>query len=146
VRGQFLHNLVLVQPLADLCCDLGAKVACESIVRSAEGIGYVDLLADWDTWRLVIEAELSARRAYQDRKKATVLKADYLLVVTPQRRIADAIERKLLALVEHGGPRICVLPLGPALQWVRNTCHLMSPPNVLTTFNHKIQIEHSKSL
>lgn len=141
MRGEFLHTRVLVSRIEDLLREFGAQLHREHYTRLEESYGYVDLLATLGPYTIVCEAELSADRAVKDVAKALALKADLLVIVVPRKQVAEAIRRRLHALpaedLPPSGLEIWVLPLGPALQRLRNRCLLKTGLNVPSTSGHQ---------
>lgn len=137
MRGDFLHTRVLVAQVAELLYAFGAVVHLEHYTRMEGSFGYVDILARLGSYTIVCEAELSPDRAPKDVEKARALNADLLLIVVPQKRVGEAIDRRLKELptrdIRSSGLEIWVLPLGPALQRLRKRCLLKTGLNVHTT-------------
>ena len=142
MRGGFLHNRVLVDRLEATFQAMGAQTWRESWVSLGDRCGYVDLIADWRGAVAACEAELSADRVYNDISKALAIRASALLIVTPTRPIADAISRKLARLhagsLRRPGLVIKVLPLGVAVQRVREQKLFEDTVNVSWSTNHQI--------
>lgn len=133
MRGGFLHNQVLIAPLAALLAEWGWKVSLEHRTGPGRGAGYVDLFAERDGDRTVIEAELSADRVARDLHKANALRVTLLVIVVPDQRTANAVERKLQGLPSGDGSTISevwCLPLGLARQRLTQRCRLMTARNV----------------
>ncbi len=140
MRGAFLHTDVLVARVEELLRGFGARVCREYAVSGGRRSGFIDLFAVLHTHRIACEAELSADRVVNDVAKATAARADLLLIVTPERRIARAVAKRLdkagIATADEC-LEVWVLPLGVALKRLRNRCHLMTPVNVPTTSRHQ---------
>ncbi len=125
MKGRFLHNRVLIEPLAEYFRLRGVSVLPEYPIRPGRSAPAVDLYVP--AYRLVIEAELTADRVLNDRAKALAMQADMLLIVTPTRRVTDAANRRLKkagrtekTIVEW------ILPVGPALQRIRDCFPILS--------------------
>ena len=116
MRGDYLHNHVLLDPLERPCREHGAQVHREYNLDGE----FVDLLIEFDTGRVVVEAELSPDRVANDVAKAQRLGANVLLIVVPTWRIARAVKRKLarLDVPRPEGLIVHVDPLGVAVQRV----------------------------
>lgn len=129
MKGGFLHNEVLLAPLEGYFRGLGAPVHREHPAESGRSPRAVDLFVTWGTRRIVIEAELTARRVLDDVAKAELLNATLLLVVVPTARIAEAARGRIAqADLTRTSMAIWVLPLGPALERVRRCFPFSSNP------------------
>ena len=122
MRGRFLHNQGLIDPVAAAFKRLGGIVRREYPIRPGRYSRYVDLHVVWDSWRIVVEAELTVDRVDLDVDKASALEADILLFVVPNSALARKIERKLK---DVSRPVVLVLPLGAALVLLANKNRLM---------------------
>lgn len=119
MRGTFLHNEVLIQPLDLAFCFIGALTFREWYVNDCETKGYVDLWVEMNGFRIAVEAELTSKRVAHDLRKARALHADELWIVVPTVRVARAVHRKLNTLASTGmGPEVFFLTQGQALQRV----------------------------
>ena len=140
MRGDYLHTRVLVAQIVNLLRVFGAVVHREHYMRLGESFGYADVLARLGSYTIVCEAELSPDRARKDVEKAVALRADLLLIVVPNKRLEVSVNKHLRACnTDLDAPdwlEIWVLPLGPALQRLRERCHLMTGLNVPTTSSH----------
>lgn len=128
MRGGFLHNSVLLDPIEKHFSDLGAEVHREFRIPSSRILGFVDLYVELGNLRVCCEAELSPDRVFGDVRKAIEVAAVELLIVVPHAGLARSIRNRLKP--RPGGlarPRIVVLPLGAALHHVRNAFPF-SPP------------------
>ncbi|MBK8099844.1 MAG: hypothetical protein IPK26_22290 [Planctomycetes bacterium] len=122
MRGGFLHNSVLLDPIETHFAQVGAEVCREFMVRSRELLGFVDLFVVLRENRIACEAELSPDRVDRDVQKAIALAATQLLIVVPHPRLLRPIRRRLrLAAQAPPGPAILVLTLGAALHHVRSS-------------------------
>ena len=138
MRGQFFHNQILVKRLAGALEKLGAKVRLEHPTRSGQRPRSVDIFAELDGLKLVLEVERESRRALNDLSKAEALEADLLVILVPTRQVARAVLRRLESGVELPNFQIVVLPFGAALQALRENSPLMSLRNVRPTLIQKI--------
>lgn len=145
----FVHDRVLIGPVESFFREKGAEVHREYPVCSGRVGGRVDLLVDDGPCRLVVEAELCTRRMPNDVTKAVRLEGDILLILVPHWRLARAGAKRLK---DSGGARIpgtltiWILPLGAALQRLRNKCHLMTLSYVRMTLNQKMPAAASASV
>ena len=134
MRGKFLHNQILVSRLEEAFHNLGGTTRIEHRV----GHRFIDLFVEWEGWRFVIEVELTADRVANDVVKAVAAQADLLLIVSPNRRAAAAVNRKLARLSVPSGLVVWSLPFGPALQRLANKSRLMTALNISRSSNPKI--------
>ena len=102
MRGEFFHNLCLVEPVARRFEALGAAVYREHRVNTNRLEGYVDALVEAGELKLVLEAEQRPERINRDMAKAAALNAS-LLVLVPTGRVAQAVERRLALLAPTSG-------------------------------------------
>ena len=127
MRGNaFLHNFVLLDSLERPFRAAGATVHREFPVSPGRTWGYVDLFIIYGPYRIVGEAERTSKRVGKDIAKATALRADYLLIISPTLRIAKACERRLETFPISESPTICFLIPGTVGQWVTNSFPLMT--------------------
>ncbi len=133
MRGGFLHNTVLITPIEQFFCELAACVSREHPIRPGRGAPAVDLFIELQHERIVVEAELTARRITVALKKAQTLEATHLLIITPTSRTAERARYLLVEADPKWLPkRLWILPLGPALQALRD-CYLHPPVANYTT-------------
>lgn len=114
MRGAYLHNIVLVDRIAQLLRSRGVTVHTEHYL--GPGVGFADLLAQRNGVRVLIEVERTPARVPGDIAKAIAVHAPLLFIVTPDARIARACSRRVARL----GPLpsslvVHVFPFGPAL-------------------------------
>ena len=120
MRGGFLHNKVLIEPLDTSLRRAGAVTHLEYAVRVDDRIGYVDLFAELIGRRIAVEAERSVHRIEGDLRKAEALEVDELWIVVPTAGVARSVRRKLRSItVGIDCRRVFVLTQGQALQRVR---------------------------
>ena len=127
MRGGFVHNDVMVEPLADAFEADGWNTELEVPIRTGESIAFIDLVADCDGYCIAVEAECSPARIDRDLDKGQALSADELWIVTPNVRVADSVRRKLgrmLIPVDRGG--LFVLTQGAAMARVRDCLSLFA--------------------
>lgn len=137
MRGGYLHNRLLVEPVAARFEVLGAVVHREHHCTA----GYMDLLIEGKAWRIACEAELRAARVGRDLAKAVALQVDLLLLVVPTRRVALLVEHKLERTTRSLGltlPPIVVIPLGALLQRLAHVSRNDDTLNVLATLSQKL--------
>jgi hypothetical protein len=140
MRGSYLHNTLLVAPIAALLRRAGAEVRLEYPGGRGRKAGYVDLFAEWDNWRIVCEAELLTKRIPHDIAKAVTLQADLLLIVVPdgrRARVAQQAVWRARALVRSEGLTIWTLAPGPALRRLEHFEHFMTRTNVRKSFSQE---------
>lgn len=95
MRGDHLHNRVLIGQLERMLRRSGARTQCEAPTRTSAGTGFIDLLAQRDGLCLAVEAELTARRIPNDVAKAAACGADELWILVPNARASEAVRRAL---------------------------------------------------
>ena len=120
MRGGYLHNKILLDPLDRAFQGVGALVRREMMVRLDSRIAYVDLFAELSGRKFAVEAELSVHRIESDLKKGMALNADELWIVVPHRRAARCVERGFAAMtVRCNQDGLFVLTLSQALERVK---------------------------
>jgi len=95
MRGGFLHNEVLLAPLAALVRAAGVECFAEFQIRDGRNSGFIDLYFEGNGRRVAVEAETRSERERNDVFKALQVNATHLLIVTPDSRTAAAIRRRL---------------------------------------------------
>lgn len=112
MRGGFIHNEVIINPLRRLLQAGGADTMVECPVRVNGSTRAIDLVAELADRRIVIEAECSAKRIESDLEKAMSLDADELWIVVPNDRVKAAVDRKLrcLGISRNAGLFVLTLP------------------------------------
>jgi hypothetical protein len=129
MNNGYVHNQVLLRRAETHCRALGATIHREHPVKADRQRGAVDLLADFQTWQLVVEGENSPRRVAWDIQKASALGADILAILTPNCRVARACRR---VLQQRPNPittptlSIYVLTLAAFHRWLDEYFHLFS--------------------
>ena len=117
MRGGYIHNRVLLDPIAQKAWHLGAQVDREVAIRVDERVFYADLLIRGFPKWILVEAELSSKRIPNDLAKAGALGVSELWVVVPNPRVARSIRQKLSQLsIEPGTAGLFILSLPQALQ------------------------------
>lgn len=118
MRGGFVHNQVLLRSIAQTLQAHGAAVRYEVWVQGPGIAWYVDLVAAFANFLLVVEAECSPRRIPQDIAKARQLGAGLLWIIVPNAGLRRSARRCLDRLGTIPGLQISLLTLGqvpPAL-------------------------------
>lgn len=95
MRGGFIHNEVLIARFLRSFEEEGWSCDTEVPVRMGDGLGFIDLLAEFDGYCIAIEVEMSAKRIDRDLQKAIAIHAAELWIVTPNTRVAGAVRRTL---------------------------------------------------
>lgn len=126
MKGGFVHNEVLVAPLARAFERADWNVDFEVRVRLTDGVGFIDLVAERDGYCIAVEAECSAKRIERDLEKGRSIGAHELWIVVPTRRVAGAVLRKLAQSVGHGDRSLFVLTQPQARQRVTNCLPLFA--------------------
>ncbi len=117
MRGGYVHNSVLLDPIAHKALKLGAQVDREVAIRVGERTLYGDLLIQGGARRILVEAELSAKRIPNDLVRAVALGACELWLVVPNPRVARSVRKRLSQQpVGPGTPGSFILLLPQALQ------------------------------
>ncbi|MCG8404184.1 MAG: hypothetical protein MI923_03190 [Phycisphaerales bacterium] len=137
MRGGFLHNRVLLEPPERFLLERGASVKHEFPTAPGRDAGFVDLFAEYESRRIVVEAELTPARVVNDVAKAVALNANLLLIIVPTRSVAKAANKRLSAIERPEGLTICCEPLGTAMKALRDFCSLMTVSNVPLSLSHK---------
>lgn len=130
MRGSYLHNRILIEMLYLRFLEAGADAQREVPVRVGSALGFVDLLVEFGDFRIVVEAECSARRISADLAKAMAVDSDELWIVVPNLKVRNSVLRRLVQMcvrVNRGG--LFVLTLGQALQRVSNCLPLFARSN-----------------
>jgi hypothetical protein len=141
VRGDFVHNAVLVGQLAALLSEFGIAARQEFPIQIGTRRKFADLYAQWPGVTLVCEAELSADRVWNDLEKAVAAQATLLMIVVPNANVARRARHRLSHPKAPSVPTsltVCVLTLGIALQRLRRLLTLMSSVIGRRTLNHQI--------
>ena len=130
MRGGYLHNHILLDPIQSHFSTLGAITAREHQVISGTFTGFIDLFIQHGRHRIACEAELSPDRVRRDLRKAEHAKATLLMIVVPHRRLAQRVQRAVGRLdLPHPEGGVWVLPLGPALARLRSCFPLILAVN-----------------
>ena len=140
MRGGFIHNHVLIARLDAALRAVGATTHFEYPTAPVSPRGFVDIYATLGNLRLVCEAELRASRVGVAVSKARDLRADYLLLVVPNRRTARAVRAQLACRTVDSGVVTTiefVLTLGQAVQWVSTCFPFLTSRNTPSPANKK---------
>ena len=131
MRGGYIHNRVLVDPIAQKAlCIPGARVDQEVAIRVGNQILYGDLLIQFGCQRILVEAEITAKRIENDLVKAAAMEPCELWVVVPNPRVKKSVERKLSRqLIPLQRVKLFVLLLPQALQRLTEFSELISGSN-----------------
>ncbi len=117
MRGGWVHNRVLIDPITQKALRLGAQVDREVAIEVGGRVLYGDLLIQVGARRVLVEAELSARRIPNDLTRAMAFGACELWLVVPNPRVARSVRRKVhKQSIGPGTPRLFILLLPQALQ------------------------------
>ncbi len=129
MRGGFGHQLI-IEPIAAHFRSLpGAEVHEEYQVGPTPAFGAVDLLARWESHRIVVEIELTSRRVVWDIDKALGLDASHLFIVMPTAKAVITARRRVRGAGPTRKPKtFSILPFGPALRRIRDCFPLISNP------------------
>lgn len=117
MRGGYIHNSVLLDPITQSALLFGTQVNREVAIEVDGKILYGDLLIRGSSKRILVEAELSSKRIPTDLAKAAAVGVCELWIVVPNLRVAKSVRQKLLQLsIEPGTPGLFILSLPQALQ------------------------------
>lgn len=131
MRGGYLHNHVLLDPIEAALRQRGARTWREKATSPGRRTGYVDLLVELGDRRIAIEAECSSKRIAGDLAKSAEVDATELWMVVPTVSVAASVRRRLKETsVAALGAEVFVLTLGQALQRVTDCFPLIAGPNV----------------
>jgi hypothetical protein len=129
MRGKFLHNQVMIAALVSALRLRRYHLYLEHPVRRGKYPPSADIFFKVNGGWVVIEVERTTARITNDFKKAQALQADLLLLVMPDAQkvqAAKTVVRCFAQKITSPSPRILVMTLGAALQWVANNCPIMS--------------------
>ncbi len=133
MRGGFIHNQVLLDPIAQNASQLGFHVDREVPIAVGERVLYGDLLIQRHSQLVLVEAELSSKRIANDLLKAEASGACELWLVVPNPKVARSVRRTLSRQPfkpSTFGLFVFLLPL--ALQRLREFSELISESNLET--------------
>ena len=117
MRGGYIHNRVLLDPIDQQARRFGIQVDREVAIRVNGRVLYGDLLIQGRSKRILVEVELSSKRIPTDLAKAAAVGVCELWVVVPNPRVAGSVQQKLLQLcIEPGTSKLFILSLPQALQ------------------------------
>jgi hypothetical protein len=146
-RGGFLTRKCLLEPVGQACRELGGTVSAEYPVRLGQTRGYVDLWVNLGPCPVAIEGELGIKRLENDLHKALALRALLLLIVVPnwaacrsaRKAMARILElRRRSGLTAPTDPVVLILPVGPAIQRLRQINDFVTRSLSDLSQNHKI--------
>jgi hypothetical protein len=132
MKGGEIHEYIIDRLDAEFRAK-GCRTARQVPARSGRHIGYVDLVAEDDSGRFIcVEVEMSAKRVADDIVKTTRLSwcvshgernsgRCVLWIVVANRRVKEAVRRKLEQLTDNEGEWILLLTYGQAVSRVRNS-------------------------
>ena len=133
MRGGYIHNRVLLDPIAQNASQLGFRIDREVPIAVGERVLYGDLLIQRHSQLVLVEAELSSKRIANDLVKAVASGACELWLVVPNPRVARSVRRKLLQqTIKRGTSGLFVLLLPQALQRLEEFSELISESNAGT--------------
>ena len=118
----FCHEKILAGRLRETAEECGATVREEQPVRMDGTVSYADLVITKDGLIIVCEPEQSRHRVLNDVRKAAVLGAHLLLIVTPDSLTAQSCRRQLRRCPPLDSKiKVICCPLGSALEILRQT-------------------------
>lgn len=128
MRGGHVHNRVLLGPVEQVASNLpDVQVEPEAAIEVGNQTLYADLLITIGSKRILIEAEMSARRIEKDLEKAIAFEQCELWIVVPDPKVRKSVQRKLAAQPKPD-KRLSVLVLffSQAIERVRELSDLNS--------------------
>ena len=133
MRGGYIHNRVLLDPIAQNALQLGFLIDREVPIAVGERVLYGDLLIQRHSQLILVEVELSSKRIANDLLKAEALGACELWLVIPNPKVARSVRRFLSRQpFKSGTCDLFVLLLPKVLQRLREFSELISGSNVET--------------
>ena len=141
MRGLFCHNQLLVIRPALALKNIGFTIQFEYPIRLGKHIHYIDFLATLGNYRIAGEAENSSVRILNDYHKAVAATVNLLLIITPNKRIKQSVNRHLRHIDTSQSPlqpTILCLTLGATMQLVTNKSRLLSALNVPSDFKTNV--------
>ena len=143
MKGGFIHNHILLSPIANEATRLGMHVTCEAPIRVQNKVFFGDLLIQSDVLRILVETEMSPRRVENDLVKAAALNVSELWIVVPHFGMARLVRWKLSELgIGPEIPGLFVLVLPQAIQRLRNFYQLNSVSDTKTEKKKKMGNHH----
>ena len=115
----YCHNL-LVDSMCNACETIGITPVREYAVKTANGIGFIDLVASNKNTLVAIEIERSNRRIETDVAKAVALSANGLLIVVPNPQVERLVKKRLRGLACSKKVKTFVTCLPEATQRLRH--------------------------
>ena len=92
MRGGYVHNRVLLDPIDTKAWRSGARVDREVAIRVGGQVLYGDLLIRDGSKRILVEAELSSKRIPNDLAKAAAFEVCELWLVVPNPGVARSVQ------------------------------------------------------
>jgi hypothetical protein len=136
MRGNFLHNQVLIAPIECEARIQRAIVHREYRVVTSSVDGFVDLLVTTNSKRTVYEAENTLDRVRWDITKALALQADELQIIFPTGRLARAAQERVNEIKDSGkATRLSIycLTVGAAVKRLKDNKRFDVGLNVVPT-------------
>ena len=138
MRGGYIHNRVLLEPIAQNALQLGFDIVREVPIAVGKKILYGDLIIQRCSQLVLVEAELSSKRIANDLLKAEASGACELWLVVPNPKVARSVRRTLSRQPYKPSTfGLFVLLLSPALQRLKEFSELFSESNVETEKKRK---------
>lgn len=132
MRGGYVHNRVLIEPIERAARRLGCEVDREVPIGREGRVLYGDLLIRQASTRILVEVEMSSRRIPNDLSKVAALEVCDLWIVVPNSRVAGSVRRKLSRQGTQPRPGLFVLLLPQALQRLEELFALNSGSNAVS--------------
>ena len=121
MRGQAFHNYLVDEAAAELR-EAGFGVETEVPLHLGNGqVDFLDILASREGFRLGCEVETSTRHVVTNALKAHQLRLP-LIVVVPNRKVLEAVTRKLEGEFRDAQEKIWISLVGQLREAVTNCC------------------------
>ena len=114
MRGKYMHNVLVADPLERFILKQGGFVSREYPVALEDSYGAIDLWVTFPSISIAIEIECSPKRVLKDIRKAVAAGADELWIVVPRAAQISAIRRKMTARGYKKQTRFHIYTLGTA--------------------------------
>lgn len=126
----YVHNRVLLDPIAKKALHLGFKVDREVPIKVGRHVLFGDLIIQADVRQILVEVEMSSRRITNDLAKAQALGECELWIVVPNPKVARSVRRRLVQQsIEPGRFGLFILLLPQAFQRLEAFLELNSGSN-----------------
>ena len=126
MNGGYRHEQAILGAMERILLQHKFETTRQVSVDLGKERGFVDLVAERGPLRLVVEAELSARRIQKDLRKAAAMDATWLWIVVPNGMVQRSVRSRLRKLrVRERHPWLAIFTLSQAVNQV-NGCFPVS--------------------